>query len=234
VEFVVEDSGIGIARDRRGRLFKSFSQVDSSITRQYGGTGLGLAICGRLCAAMGGEIHLESEPGAGTSCRVVLPLPVASEPVVDTAEPTTAPSAASCSRVLVVEDNSVNRVVACRLLEACGVRPDLATNGREAVAMVREKEFDLILMDMQMPEMDGLEATRVIRQMALPRRPQIIALTANAFESDRRLCLEADMDGFLAKPLRLIELRALLERMRGEPSLSAVAEHSSRAGGAGR
>jgi len=216
--FSVTDTGEGIPAARRDRLFQAFSQADSSITRRFGGTGLGLAICAQLCAKMGGRITLESEPGRGTRCDLSVELPVVEVPLPPTA------SAECCARrfpglrVLVAEDNPINQLVVKRLLGTCGIEPELAVNGQEAVELATRIPFDLILMDMQMPVMDGLEATSLIRLMPLSRQPRIVALTANAFESDRTMCLRAQMDDFVAKPLRLTVLQALLEAVPPQPS----------------
>ncbi len=214
-EFAVRDSGIGIPEARIGRLFKSFSQADSSTTRQYGGTGLGLVICARLCEAMGGSIRVESQAGSGSTFRFTVYLklatgelelaPLAEEVAVD---PQIQP------KILVVDDNPVNRVLAKGLLGKLGITPDLAENGREALARVQSETYDIIFMDVQMPEMDGIEATMAIRAQPLDIQPYIIALTANAFVSDRERCLQAGMDDFLSKPFRLDDLRAKLAAFR--------------------
>lgn len=214
-EFAVHDSGIGIPEARIGRLFKSFSQADSSTTRQYGGTGLGLVICARLCEAMGGSIRVESQAGSGSTFRFTVYLPLA------TGELELAPLAEEVAvdpqiqpKILVVDDNPVNRVLAKGLLGKLGIMPDLAENGREALARVQSETYDIIFMDVQMPEMDGIEATMAIRAQPLDIQPYIIALTANAFVSDRERCLQAGMDDFLSKPFRLDDLRAKLAAFR--------------------
>jgi len=205
----VTDSGIGIPKERRDRLFKAFSQVDASTTRHYGGTGLGLAICARLCEAMGGGISVQSVAGHGSTFRFSLlfgrggeapPRPL---PVRDEAQPGGMPG----MRVLLVEDHPVNRTLALGLLNRLGVHADVAENGRQAVEHVKTRACDVILMDVQMPVLDGMAATREIRDLTLPAQPHIIALTANAYARDRELCLEAGMDDFLSKPFRLEELR---------------------------
>ena len=213
----VRDSGIGIPEDRRDRLFKAFSQADTSTTRQFGGTGLGLAICAQLCAAMGGHINVDSTPGCGSTFhfelaldQVFTPAPVAeAEPA-----PVTSDEALATLQVLLVEDHPINQTLALGLLKKLGIHATLAENGNAALARVREGAFDIVLMDMQMPVMDGLQATQAIRQMALPLQPYIIALTANAFESDRERCLQAGMDDFLAKPFTFADLRARLAAFR--------------------
>ena len=213
LEFAVTDTGEGIPQARRDRLFKAFSQVDSSITRRFGGTGLGLAICAQLCARMGGSIGIDSEPGRGTRCQLSIELPVALVPPPLASGRDYTGRLFPGLRVLVAEDNPVNQLVASRLLGTCGIQPELAANGREAVELALRIPFDLILMDMQMPVMDGLEATSLIRLMPLQHQPRIVALTANAFESDRDTCLKAQMDDFLPKPLRLSALQGVLETL---------------------
>ncbi|MEM1416613.1 MAG: ATP-binding protein, partial [Myxococcota bacterium] len=324
LHFRVEDTGIGIPKERRARLFKAFSQVDASITRRFGGTGLGLAICRQLVERMGGAIDVESEDGKGSTFFFDATLParpaspdllfrdaqrafggqrvgvalgwepsdafaaellrrVGAEVVRDPAAPVdvafvaaesgwggvaarvlpvrlsaaaassptelelplrrftffrhvlprlghelsaegsgAAHQAAECSlRVLLAEDNAVNQKVATKLLQRLGITPDVASNGAEAVELVHQARYDLILMDMQMPVMDGLQATRTIRESGLDPQPRILALTANAMPEDRKRCLDAGMDGFLAKPLRLETLRkAVLEPT---PSISPAA-----------
>jgi two-component system, sensor histidine kinase len=215
LSIAVSDTGIGIPVDRLDRLFKAFSQVDSSTTREYGGSGLGLAICERLCAAMGGSIEVDSAEGIGsTFCFSVL-LPVGEE--VPLAPSRSRPDARAglqagftAQQVLIVDDNATNRSLAKALLSRLGVQPDVACDGHEALSKLAGRCYDLIFMDMQMPGMDGLAATRAIREMALPTQPYIVALTANAYENDRTRCLQAGMDDFISKPFLLEDLRARL------------------------
>jgi CheY-like chemotaxis protein len=215
----VIDSGIGIPEQRRDRLFKAFSQVDASTTRHYGGTGLGLAICARLCDAMGGGINVESVVGRGSTFRfslvferggqVIKPVPKLNE-----APQTVLPG----MRLLLVEDHPVNRTLALALLTKLGLGADVAENGRQAVDLVMAHAYDVILMDVQMPVLDGIAAAREIRNLALPLQPRIIALTANAYARDRELCLAAGMDDFLSKPFRLEELRDKLQHVAARPA----------------
>jgi len=209
----IRDTGIGMSPESLRQLFTPFTQADSSTARRFGGTGLGLVISRRLCDLMGGSLEVESTEGAGTTFTVRLRCPVA--PVRDQA---VSPASTVTGRlftgdVLVVEDNAVNARVAHGMLTKLGLSVELATNGRIAVDAVRRTAFGLVFMDCQMPEMDGLEATRQIRAAHLAgRRLPIIALTANAFDEDRQLCLAAGMDDFLTKPLSKQPLIQALER----------------------
>ena len=224
----VTDSGIGMAPQVQARLFKPFVQADGSTTRQFGGTGLGLAIARELVALMGGDIGLESTAGAGSTFRVRVALPQASLPLPRFAEPRASPHGAgnfsfAGSTVVLAEDNPVNRDVAEAILARFGVDILVATNGAEAVETVARKACDLVLMDCQMPHMDGFEATRTIRHGELGwrqrngmpvdgRRLPIIALTANAMKGDRERCLAAGMDDYLAKPFSAQQLGEMLAR----------------------
>jgi signal transduction histidine kinase/CheY-like chemotaxis protein len=216
-QFSITDTGIGIAPSKQATIFEAFSQADSSTTRQFGGTGLGLTICTRLVGLMGGRIWVESSPGQGSTFHFIVTLdhcepeaqaaqaaPVATSP----AEPQLA---AVSLRILLAEDHPVNQVLATTLLKKWGHQVTLAEDGQQTVQAMRQATFDLVLMDMQMPVMGGLEATRQIRaEEKPPQRTPIIAVTANAMEADRQSCLDAGMDDFLTKPLRPKELQALL------------------------
>ena len=213
-DFEVRDTGIGIPSDRLDRMFKAFSQADSSTTRQYGGTGLGLAICARLCEAMAGGIEVNSRPGEGSVFRFHVQLQPGVLPDV---RPATVPrpgEVPSSVKVLVVDDNNINLRLATGMLSKLGIAADAAANGQEAVDKVRAGSYDVVLMDMQMPVMDGIEATRLIRRLNLPVQPSIVAVTANAFDSDRERCLEAGMDDFIAKPFSIDDLRRKLASFR--------------------
>ena len=212
---VVRDTGIGIPRDRIGRLFEAFTQIDASTTRRYGGTGLGLTISARLARAMQGGIEVQSEPGQGTAFTVTLRLAPGKAPLDTTLTLAGHRPSQHGLRVLVVEDNRVNQMLALALLRRMGMQPELAEDGHEAVEKVSQGDFDLVFMDMQMPGMDGVEATRKIRAMPLPRQPHIIALTANAFAADRERCLDAGMNGFISKPFRLKDLQDTLAGFAG-------------------
>jgi len=215
VRFRVDDTGIGIAEDQLERIFDEFIQADASTTRRFGGTGLGLSIARRLVELMGGQIGCTSRVGEGSSFWFTVPLTEGSEPLES---PAHAPTACFYEgwrrrRVLVVEDNPVNRTIAVRLLAREGCEVDAVESGREAVEACASTEYDLILMDIQMPEMDGYEATRRIRALeGSQRRTPIIAVTASSVEDSRNRCLEAGMDDFLSKPFDADGLRRLLGR----------------------
>ena len=224
--FEVADTGFGIADDVRPRLFQSFSQADASTTRRYGGTGLGLAITRTLAQLMGGEISFESEVGKGSVFRVTVRLlPAQGELQIIEALPPPEPSlpaaaprprarpAATRGRVLIAEDHSVNQQVTLRILEKLGFACDLAATGREAVAACAALAYDAVLMDCQMPEMDGYEATRAIRAAEKGRRVPIVALTASALPVDRERALAAGMDDYLAKPVGPAALDAMLRHL---------------------
>jgi signal transduction histidine kinase/ActR/RegA family two-component response regulator len=224
LRFVVEDTGIGIPANRLDRLFKSFSQVDASTSRRYGGTGLGLAICRLLSDMLGGRIWVESEPGRGSRFFFTIQGPAAEmEPRLPGPQDRNVPSQTSQTsqtqlaerhplRVLVAEDNPINQKIAAAMLARLGYRADLVANGLEAIEAVRRMSYDVVFMDLQMPEMDGITATRQIAREHASGRPRIVALTANAFAEDRQACLAAGMDDYLSKPIRKDQLEAALAR----------------------
>jgi signal transduction histidine kinase/ActR/RegA family two-component response regulator len=209
--FRVRDTGIGMDPEMRARLFQKFTQADSSMARRYGGSGLGLAISQQLVQRMGGEITVRSAPGKGSEFSFELSLPVAqaAEMAADIPAERRKPLR---GRVLVVEDDPVNQRVIEWMLQRLGVEVVVADNGLSAVALATEGPWAAVLMDLQMPGVDGFEATRRIRR-ALDGRPlPIVAVTANALPADRAASVAAGMDGFIAKPVKQEELRAMLER----------------------
>ena len=230
LRFEVRDSGIGIAPEVIPRLFTNFTQAETSTTRRFGGTGLGLAISKRLVEGMGGSIGVESQSGQGSCFWFELPLkpatlpelPMASAAVevtetLDAIQPATSTSmeaqTASLARILLVEDHPINQKLALTLIKRLGYDVDLAENGQEAVDVTATTSYQLVLMDMQMPVMDGIEATRRIRASAGPcAQVPIVALTANAMQADRETCKAAGMDDFLGKPFARSDLEALLAR----------------------
>ncbi|MDY6949515.1 MAG: ATP-binding protein, partial [Pseudomonadota bacterium] len=229
----VEDTGIGITPEQLTRLFAKFTQADSSTTRKYGGTGLGLAISKQLVELMGGQIGAHSRPGAGSTFWFTLPpaqrTDITSSNRVLTLDPPLesaqheAPGTAH-PRVLIVEDHAVNRMLATRLLTKLGCEVDLAENGRIACERTAQQGYELIFMDCQMPEMDGFEATRIIRERerAVNHHTPIIALTANAMSKDRELCLTAGMDDYITKPYSPSDFERALQRWCRPQALPAT------------
>ena len=220
LRFEVADSGIGVSSEQLPKLFKSFSQADSSTSRKYGGTGLGLAIAKSLAQLMGGEVGVHSQPGQGTTFWFTALLGLEQAEHEQALGPSLSGASAACGPlgslqqeqllalqgrvILLVEDNEVNQQVACELLQAAGFVVEVADNGQIALERVQARRFDLVLMDMQMPVMDGLEATRAIRalgSLGQGQRLPIVAMTANAMQADRQRCIDAGMDGFVSKPI---------------------------------
>lgn len=208
----VMDSGIGIDKATRARLFEKFVQADASTTRLFGGTGLGLAISRHLALLMGGDVSVESEPGRGSTFSLCLPLTIhqPSATLLPKASKA-APAPSFHGHILLVEDNAVNQKLMLRSLQRLNLTVSLAVDGQQAVEFVTQNTYDLILMDCQMPRLDGYQATRQIRQLPGPTtRTPIIALTANAFAEDQSRCLAAGMDGYLSKPVDLSQLHNIL------------------------
>ena len=223
LHFRVEDSGIGIAVADQARLFQPFTQIDGSSTRERGGTGLGLAISQRMVALMGGMIKLESRLGSGSMFSFDLVLPRAERAVPEAA---IAPNGTwpTGARILLAEDLPLSQEIIFEMLEDLDCVVDLAANGVEAVACAQEYDYDLIFLDMQMPNMDGLSAARAIRAMPRHADTPLIALTANAFARDRRACLEAGMNGHIGKPVTPATLAAALGQWIGNRSALDRAE----------
>ena len=219
--FTVEDTGPGIPESQQGSIFEAFAQGDASTTRRHGGTGLGLAICRHLSELMGGQISVQSTPGQGATFRFTARfarMPAGASPVSRPPVPEAAAKEARvAARVLLVEDNRVNQLVAVGMLGRIGCAVETAATGREAVERFAPGRYDLVLMDCQMPDMDGFEATAAIRALEAggASHTPIVALTANAIEGDRDQCLAAGMDDYLAKPFRLSELRRIVTRWSG-------------------
>jgi CheY-like chemotaxis protein len=229
LQFAVQDTGIGIPPEKMNRLFHSFSQVDMSTSRKYGGTGLGLAISRKLVDLMGGRIWVESEVGKGSTFSFSVPVDIASP--MDSKEALsshrylhlrqapgcTGPDARQADheelRILIAEDNDVNKRVMEKMLRKLGFVADVAKDGLDVLAALERQRYDLILMDIQMPHMDGLEAASLIRKRwPLAKQPCIIALTACALDGDRDRCLDAGMDGYISKPVKMEDLRVALRK----------------------
>ena len=222
LRIAVRDSGIGIGTETIARLFTEFTQADTSTTRRFGGTGLGLAISRRLAELMGGAISVESAPGVGSTFTITLPASVVAAAPERPASvvPTVVTAPGGGPRVLLAEDNSVNQLVAVRLLERQGCQVDVAANGRDAVQLYATRTYDLVLMDCYMPEMDGFEATVRMREFDRgSTRTPIVALTASVLDSDRLRCVEAGMDEVLAKPIEPAVLAATVRRWTAKEEL---------------
>ncbi|CAM2068873.1 Response regulator [Sulfidibacter corallicola] len=216
--FSVEDQGIGIEADKQQLIFEAFSQANQSITRFFGGTGLGLAICSRLVEMMGGRIWVRSQPGEGSTFTFEIPVQEATdapsesgdgsraaEVLPQPADEMMSPAKLSPQHILLVEDNPINQIVARDMLENLGHSVALVENGQAALKAFGNHHFDLILMDLQMPEMDGIQTTRAIRELEKEREGHtpIVAMTASAMKGDEERCFAAGMDGYVAKPLTL-------------------------------
>jgi CheY-like chemotaxis protein len=241
LRIAVRDTGIGITAEQLAALFKPFSQADVSTSRRYGGTGLGLSIARRLVELMGGEIAAESTPGAGTTFAFTLRLHqlttmglTAALPAASASQDmplTTVLASGRAPRILVAEDNVVNQKVARATLEKLGCQVQIVANGVEAIQAWDAGGCDLILMDCQMPDLDGYEATRAIRaREAAGSRIPIIALTAHAMKGAEAQCAAAGMDAHLTKPIDRRRLQECLVRFLGEPLPGAAAEHQHETG----
>jgi CheY-like chemotaxis protein len=215
LHFAVRDTGIGIPSERIDHLFESFTQLDVSTTRRYGGTGLGLAISRRLTELMGGRLWVVSQPEHGSTFHFTIATQAVAAPPPLAPQhlhlPVNLAARAPC-QILLVEDNIINQKVAQRLLNRLGYHADVAANGAEALRALEQTVYELVLMDLHMPEMDGLQATRLIRQqLPAERQPVVVAMTAAVLVEDRQACLAAGMDAFITKPVRTEQLIELLQ-----------------------
>lgn len=222
LRFILRDTGIGIPEDKIPELFESFSQVDSSTTRNYGGTGLGLAISKKIVEMMGGDIEVESEEGNGSVFSFIIYTEVSfrekvdEEALVRSQESTISAETEENAdiKILVVEDNQINQLVSLKVLEKLGYRADVASDGSEALEIIQNTHYDIILMDLQMPVLDGYEATKKIRSQSNSKMetPVIIAMTADAQPHVREKCLEAGMDDYLSKPVQIKHLKNMISK----------------------
>lgn len=238
LKFRVSDTGVGIPKNKQEVIFEAFTQADGSSTREFGGTGLGLTICSQLVALMRGKIWVESDPGRGSDFYFTGVFEIPKSPGKNSTAQTSSPRALGSTnpphatskdaslRILVAEDNAVNQRLATRLLEKHGHRVTIAADGREAVETLERSnwEFDAVLMDVQMPEMDGLDATREIRKIESTgaKHIPIIALTAHAMKRDQERCLAAGMDRHLSKPIEKDLLLQVLQEIADGKSLRAA------------
>ncbi|AFY53551.1 PAS domain S-box [Rivularia sp. PCC 7116] len=238
IQFAVKDTGVGIPSNRIDRLFKAFSQVNSSITRKYGGTGLGLAICKQLSELMGGKIWVETEPDKGSTFYFTISTRVVKTQLSHEWETKAEESHLNIDatvaeknplKILLVEDYPTNQKIITLMLQRMGYQPDIANNGLEALSALRHQSYDVVLMDMQMPEMDGMTATEYIcQEWDISVRPRIIALTASAMSSNKENYLASGIDDFLAKPFPIQQLMQLLNKYRNhkqEASKKTKASH---------
>lgn len=226
LRFEIRDTGIGITDEQKTRLFRPFSQADSSTTRRFGGTGLGLAICKSLVEHLGGRVGFDSAPGEGSTFWFTVPVERGcAENIVQAAPDVVAETDGKAAdsrtlRILIAEDNEINQMVVTGLIGSLNCRYDIVETGAQAVAAVERDDYDIILMDIQMPEMNGLDATRIIRDMKGPKgRIPIVAMTANAMKGDREKYLQAGMDDYISKPLQRNGVLAVIMRNVSLPTL---------------
>jgi signal transduction histidine kinase/DNA-binding response OmpR family regulator len=213
LNFIIQDTGIGISKEQQSKLFKRFNQVDNSTTRKFGGTGLGLSISKQLVELMGGEIHLQSEPSKGSSFSFTLSLKVVLDSeALSTWDSNPTSNIKFNADILLVEDNVTNQIIAKNFISQMGPKVTIAQNGADAINQLKKNNFDLIFMDCQMPVLDGYRATQKIRKTPkeiLNNKVKIIAITANAMTGDKDKCLDAGMDGYIAKPITVNELHSI-------------------------
>jgi two-component system sensor histidine kinase/response regulator len=245
LRFDVRDHGIGLSEAEQGRLFQAFQQADTAITREYGGTGLGLAICKQLAQLMGGEVGVHSAPGAGATFwftarlgvsprglpEVINEVNAAAAALLDSTRSSAAMQALKDARILLVEDNTFNQQIALEMLEEAGSSVCLANNGAEALDLLHQADFDCVLMDVQMPLMDGLEATRRIRADPALAATRVLAMTATATKDDRERCLQAGMDDFIAKPIQPALMYQKIASWLPERPAGATADAAARPAG---
>ena len=220
--FEVRDTGIGIPQDRMDEIFKPFTQLERTLSRKRDGVGLGLAITKNLVELMGGKIWFESVPGKGSTFHFMIPAETIPGKQLESGETDLDVASKSLPglkpmRILVAEDNPSNQRVLVEMLKRMGYRADAVADGSEVIQALERQDYDLVLMDVKMPEMDGITATQVIRKLRLERGPTIVAITAYALEGDREKCLEAGMDDYISKPVQLKELAAILEKYSVSP-----------------
>jgi CheY-like chemotaxis protein len=219
LQFSVSDTGVGISPENLGRLFRDFSQAETSTSRRFGGTGLGLAISKRLAELQGGRMWVESVANRGSHFNFTIVVEKSDRPVATA----TAPAEGSefdaqfarqhPARLLIVEDNPVNQKVLTRMLQKLGYEPEVANHGRDGLAAAKARIFDLVLMDIEMPEMDGPTTSRAMRaELEASHQPVIVAVTAHALAEEQNACLAAGMDACLTKPIQVRELTAVLAR----------------------
>ncbi|HWQ30671.1 MAG TPA: ATP-binding protein, partial [Negativicutes bacterium] len=215
LRFKVSDTGIGISPQNMNKLFKNFSQVDSSITRKFGGSGLGLAICKQIVESMGGQVGAESEEGVGSSFFFTVGFKIVGKQSEKAAVKQKKKRSAEKLDILLAEDDSLNQIVLQKMLKDRGHRMDIANNGNEALEAWKKKNYDMILMDIQMPVMDGIEAARLIREAeAKEIHTPIIAMTAFALKGDKERFLSMGMDGYIAKPVNIKELFSIIDELK--------------------
>jgi CheY-like chemotaxis protein len=234
LRFAVRDTGPGISAEQHARLFQPFSQADASTSRRYGGSGLGLAICRNLVRLMGGGIGVQSAPGQGScfhfTARFGLQLADAASQTGGAVRGPASSIAVACApgaRVLLAEDNAINRELMCELLNGTGIRVEVAEDGRQALELLHSQRFDAVLMDCQMPVMDGYEATRLLRRQPHLQGLPVIAMTASAMVGDREKALAAGMNDYIAKPIDIEELSATLARWLRPAAPAAPGEGSA-------
>ena len=217
--FDVTDTGVGISAEDINRVFEPFFQADDSASRKFGGAGLGLTIVRRLVNAMGGQCHIESQLGQGTHVWFTIPMALAPDEAVTPKDDVLQTDRAgrdeqSALRVLIAEDNAMNLLLVQKMVEKIDAQVEVATNGKEAIDAVRPGDFDVVLMDVQMPEMDGIEATKYIREhVEKARNLPIIAVTANAMDGDREKYFAAGMNGYVSKPINRQKLLGEIDRL---------------------